>query len=64
MTIDQRTRMDKEVRALSRDEVFDGVIADKAGSTGSWAKAGSGRLILGIARSMALLMALRQQSSG
>ena len=43
---------------------FDGVIADKAGSTGSWAKAGSGRLILGIARSMALLMALRQQSSG
>lgn len=26
---------------------FDGVIADKAGSTGSWAKAGSGRLVLG-----------------
>ena len=26
---------------------FDGVIADKAGSTGSWAKAGSGRLTLG-----------------
>jgi autotransporter-associated beta strand protein len=26
---------------------FDGVIADKAGSTGSWTKAGSGRLTLG-----------------
>jgi len=40
MTIDQRTRMDKEVRALSRDEVFDGVIAEALATHGALAARG------------------------
>ena len=40
MTIDQRTRMDKEVRALARDQVFDDVITEALATHGVLAARG------------------------
>ncbi len=40
MTIDRRTRMDREVRALARDEVFDDVITEALATHGALAARG------------------------